>query len=163
MRDEALISMDWSSVWAPSVRRSLTVIAVTATPVPAASAPVAAPADLGAVASDLKDLLAGYRQIIVLLADEKTLTDAQRDAANTVGQALFHDNLARTAKINDALATLVASTDPARFDALDRPLAYIESDPDLFDADRLAFREVLQALREAVAREVLPGSQAPTV
>ena len=49
-------------------------------PVPAASAPVAAPADLGAVASDLKDLLAGYRQIIVLLADEKTLTDAQREA-----------------------------------------------------------------------------------
>ena len=121
---------------------------------PAAAAPATTPVtDVAALSGDLKEVLAAYRKIIVLLADEQTLDAAQRESANTVGQALFHDNLARTAKIDATLTALVSSNDPARFDALDKLLAYIESDPELFDADRLAFREVLETLRTTIAKD----------
>ena len=121
---------------------------------PAAAAPATTPVtDVAALSGDLKEVLAAYRKIIVLLADEQTLDATQRESANTVGQALFHDNLARTAKIDATLTALVSSNDPARFDALDKLLAYIESDPELFDADRLAFREVLETLRTTIAKD----------
>jgi len=124
-----------------------------AAPPAAAAHSAAAVTDVAALSGDLKEVLAAYRKIIVLLADEQALDAAQRESANTVGQALFHDNLARTAKIDAALTALVGSNDPARFDALDKLLAYIESDPELFDADRLAFREVLETLRTTVAKD----------
>ncbi len=125
----------------------------TAPSAPPAAAVAASPIDVAPVAGELKEVLAAYRKIIVLLADEKTLDAAQRDAANQVGQALFHDNLARQSRLDETLGAMVASGNPARFDALDQLLAYIESDADLFDADRLAFREVLQSLRDAVAKD----------
>lgn len=121
--------------------------------VPPAPAPSAAAPDIAAIAADLREILASYRKIIVLLADEKALSAAEKDAVNEVGQALFHDNLARIAKTGDALDALIASGNPARFDALSTLLAYVESDPALFDADRLAFREVLQSLQATVAKD----------
>jgi uncharacterized caspase-like protein/peptidoglycan/xylan/chitin deacetylase (PgdA/CDA1 family) len=116
------------------------------------AAPAPAP-DITAISADLKEVLAAYRKIIVLLADEKTLSAPDKEAANEVGQALFHDNLARIAKLNDALDALVGSGNPARFDSLNTLLTYIESDPGLFDADRLAFRELLQSLQATVAQD----------
>jgi peptidoglycan/xylan/chitin deacetylase (PgdA/CDA1 family)/uncharacterized caspase-like protein len=109
--------------------------------------------DVTVISADLQEVLAAYRKIIVLLADEKALSASEKEAANEVGQALFHDNLARIAKLNDALDALVASTSPTRFDALGTLLTYIESDPGLFDADRLAFRELLQSLQATVAKD----------
>ena len=119
---------------------------------PAAPAPAAAP-DVATIAAGLKDVLAAHRKIIVLLADEKALSAQEKQAANEVGQAIFHDKLARVDQLDDALAALVGSAQPARFEALDGLLAYIESDPSLFDADRLAFRELLQSLQAAVAKD----------
>jgi hypothetical protein len=49
------------------------------------------------VIPELRLLLANYRKIIVLLADEKTLSEADRKAAGQVGQSLFHENLERQA------------------------------------------------------------------
>jgi peptidoglycan/xylan/chitin deacetylase (PgdA/CDA1 family)/uncharacterized caspase-like protein len=118
--------------------------------------PAAAPTnstDLSAISSGFKDVLANYRKIIVLLADEKTMQAKERDEATRVGQALFHDNQARIANLNDAMDALTASTHADRYQALDGLLSYVESDPDMFDADRLAFRELLQALRLSVARD----------
>jgi uncharacterized caspase-like protein/peptidoglycan/xylan/chitin deacetylase (PgdA/CDA1 family) len=109
--------------------------------------------DVTAISSGFQEVLASYRKIIVLLADEKSLSASEKEAANEVGQALFHDNLARIAKLDDALTALVTSASPARFEALNTLLTYVESDPALYDADRLAFRELLQTLRATVAKD----------
>jgi uncharacterized caspase-like protein/peptidoglycan/xylan/chitin deacetylase (PgdA/CDA1 family) len=121
------------------------------------TAPLAPPTppgvDVSAINREFKDILAAYRKIIVLLADERTQSAKEREEANRVGHALFHDNQARIAKLDDALDTMTASSSSERFEALDTLLTYIESDKDLFDADRLAFRELLQSLRAYVARD----------
>jgi uncharacterized caspase-like protein/peptidoglycan/xylan/chitin deacetylase (PgdA/CDA1 family) len=125
-----------------------------ANPVPAVSAQPAAPAvNTAALAASMKDLLANYRKIIVLLADEKTLPAKDRERTTQVGQALFHENQDRSAKLDRDLAALVASGSAARFDALHGLLDYIESDKGLYDADRLAFRELLQGLLAEVAKD----------
>jgi peptidoglycan/xylan/chitin deacetylase (PgdA/CDA1 family)/uncharacterized caspase-like protein len=106
----------------------------------------------------LKRLLATHRQIVVLLADEQKLSATERDAANRVGHALFHDGLHHTATLLDTLSAYVGSTQPQRHAVLGGLLDYVEADPDLFDADRLAFRELLLGLQTAVARDgTLPG------
>ena len=45
------------------------------------------------VHDDLLQVLTDYRKIIVLFADEKKLSATDKDAANQVGQALFHEKL----------------------------------------------------------------------
>ncbi|MFM9433559.1 peptidoglycan/xylan/chitin deacetylase (PgdA/CDA1 family)/uncharacterized caspase-like protein [Janthinobacterium sp. CG_23.3] len=122
-----------------------------------ASAPVAAAAaasgDVAAIGAQLRDVLAAHRKIIVLLADEQALAAPARAESRRVGQALFHENQARTGKLEEAFGVLTAPGNPARFEALERLLTYVESDPDLYDADRLAFRELLQSLLADVAKD----------
>jgi uncharacterized caspase-like protein/peptidoglycan/xylan/chitin deacetylase (PgdA/CDA1 family) len=101
-------------------------------------------------ATEMSELLADYRKVIVLLADEKNLDEAERQSANTVGQALFHDKLAHEQALEAALSALVASGATNRIVRLEAVLDYIESEPTLFDADRLAFREALAALQAAL-------------
>jgi peptidoglycan/xylan/chitin deacetylase (PgdA/CDA1 family)/uncharacterized caspase-like protein len=101
----------------------------------------------------LQSVLADYRRIIVLLAEESALTPAERQRAVTVGQSLFHDKLAREAAVAAELAGIVAAGGDDRFAVIEGVLAYIESGRGLFDADRLAFREILLALQGAVAAE----------
>lgn len=123
---------------------------------PVSGNPAGAPqsgVDAAAVASDLRDLLGNFRKIIVLLADEQSLAEGARDEARKVGQALFHENQERIAKLDAALDQLTAPTNPGRFEALDGLLTYIESAPGLFDADRLAFRELLQSMLAHVAKD----------
>ncbi|MRW90437.1 polysaccharide deacetylase family protein [Duganella sp. FT80W] len=111
-----------------------------------------------AVQPELQALLANYRKIIVLLADEKTLSDSERKAANQVGQSLFHENLERLARLQPLLAQTQALPPAQRDAADDALLSYIESAPGLYDADRLAFREVLLALQKlAAADQTLPA------
>ena len=120
----------------------------------AVAAPSPSPSpDITALRTGLGEVLASYRKIIVLLADEKTLSSGERGAANQAGQALFHDNLARLDKLEEALDKLASSPNPMRFEAIGKLLDYIESDSGLYDADRLAFRELLQALQTSVARD----------
>lgn len=108
------------------------------------------PAPLGA---GLKDLLANYRKIIVLLSDEQSLAPADRERLTQVGQALFHENQERATRLERELAASLAATGPQRLDAVHAMLDYIESDKGLYDADRLAFRELLQGLLAEVARD----------
>ena len=120
-------------------------------PVPGESAAISA--DAASITAEIKEVLAAYRKIIVLLADEKTLAAAEREPANRVGQELFHDNLRRVAALEATLGALTASGKPARFEVLGTLLDYIESGPDMYDADRLAFRELLRTLSQIVARD----------
>lgn len=116
-------------------------------------AEVSASADKDVFKADLQAILANFRKIIILLADEKTLPEADKQSATTVGHSLFHDKLGREVKLAEALDKLASGQDANRLSQIDALLTYIESDPSLFDADRLAFRETLRALQRSVARD----------
>lgn len=133
---------------------------------PSGSAPVAPSAqeiaaaqdakEAAAIAAQLRELLANYRRIIVLLADEQSQPEGAREQlsqARKVGQALFHENQERIARIDAMFDQLMVPTKASRFDTLDSLLTYIESDASLYDADRLAFRELLQGLLADVAKD----------
>lgn len=113
----------------------------------------AADADADPLLPALQDMLADYRKIIVLLADEQQLTEIEKQKATTVGQSLFHARLVKEAAFSAMLADIVSATGPARFQKLEAVLDYIESGPGLYDADRLAFRELLVSLQAALGRD----------
>jgi uncharacterized caspase-like protein/peptidoglycan/xylan/chitin deacetylase (PgdA/CDA1 family) len=106
-----------------------------------------------AIAADLKQVLAAYRKMIVLTQDEAGLSQQGQAEINRIGQQLFHENQERIYRINDALAALVGSQNPRRFEAIGGLLDYVESNEGLYDADRLAFREPMQALLDVVAKD----------
>ena len=108
--------------------------------------------------AELQTILANYRKIIVLLADEQSLSELDRKASGQVGQVLFHENVERLGKARQLLAKLQEVPAAQRETAYDILLTDIESASDLFDADRLAFREVLVVMRQqAAATQTLPG------
>ncbi len=109
--------------------------------------------DVSPLIASLGEVVAAQRKIIVLLAEEKALSANEREAVNQVGHSLFHDNRARVAKLEESLDALTASPNPLRLEALDAVLTHIESAPNLYDADRLAFREVLRTLQADIARD----------
>lgn len=130
------------------------IVSLKSPSAPAATAPAAGPAmDVSAIAADLQTMLASYRKIIVLTQDEATLPADERAHANRIGQQLFHENQERIGKVDAALAQLLASNKPGRFDALGTLLDYVESGEGLYDADRLAFRELMQSLLALVAKD----------
>lgn len=152
MKSKLLIAAVVALVAAGAATVALRVKPSTA---PVAAAPAAA---VPAVQPELQALLANYRKIIVLLADEKSLSESERKAANQVGQSLFHENLERLARLQPLLVQTQALPQGQRDAADDALLSYIESASDLFDADRLAFREVLLALQKlAAADQTLPA------
>ena len=115
---------------------------------PQSPSPVVAP-----IAAAMNDMLAAYRKMIVLTADDDKQTPAERAAVHGVGQQLFHENQDRIARVEAQLDALVRSTDPRRYDAIGSLLDFVESGTGLYDADRLAFRETMQSLQEQVARD----------
>ncbi len=117
-----------------------------------AETPVAA-SDVSKIMNGLQEVLAAYRKIIVLFTDEKTLGSHERGMANQVGQAIFHENRQRIIDLEADFENLVVSGTPKRFDALATVLDYVESNADLYDADRLAFRELLRSLQGAIAKD----------
>lgn len=125
----------------------------TPSPAPLQAAAPAKAVDTAALLASMKEVLASYRKVIVLLADEKTLAPKDRERTTQVGQALFHENQDRIAGVERMLAALASSNQPGRHEALHGLLEYIESDTGLYDADRLAFRELLQGLLAEVARD----------
>ncbi|RYX90475.1 MAG: tetratricopeptide repeat protein [Comamonadaceae bacterium] len=124
----------------------------TAPGLPAASGPAGSTAGAPlAIDEDLKALLALHRKIIVLL--EGTGKDTTSAATlNQVGQQLFHDSVERRQKLEDTVNQALARRPDAALAAIDASLAYIEAAPDLFDADRLAFKEVLTSWRSLVGQ-----------
>jgi uncharacterized caspase-like protein/peptidoglycan/xylan/chitin deacetylase (PgdA/CDA1 family) len=109
--------------------------------------------NVSAISADMKRMLDAYRKMIVLTIDDEKLSEAARAQTHEVGQQLFHENQERIGKVDDALAKLLASGDPRRFDAVASLLDYVESSEGLYDADRLAFRELMQSLLGHVAKD----------
>lgn len=122
----------------------------------AAPAPASAPTDAidtRALAAELRALVDTHRRIVVLLADEQSLSPTTRQSATAIGQSLFHQNLERRDRLDAQFAALLARSEPGRYAALGALLDYVESAPDLYDADRLAFRETLRDLQLHVGKD----------
>lgn len=102
---------------------------------------------------ELDDMLASFRKIIVLLADEKSLDAKGKAAANRIGQAMFHENLGRLQMLDEQFLKLQGIPARDRATIIDGMLTFIESGEGLFDADRLAFQEVLVKLQKVAAQE----------
>jgi peptidoglycan/xylan/chitin deacetylase (PgdA/CDA1 family)/Flp pilus assembly protein TadD len=104
------------------------------------------------VATDVSAIVADFRGVVALVADEA----GADDRAVTVARLLFQDSHERL----DALAARAAA-DPAVATAL---LDQLESDASLHDADKLAFRDLLGELppspRALAGRQALDGIQA---
>jgi len=104
-----------------------------------------------ALQGDLKSLLLRQRQIVVLMNGRDALPAAQSRQVLAVGQALFHDKVNIEARIAErAQGLLDAAQGLGRLAVVQDALDYMESAPDLFDADRLAFRQALLSLRTAL-------------
>jgi uncharacterized caspase-like protein/peptidoglycan/xylan/chitin deacetylase (PgdA/CDA1 family) len=125
----------------------------TAAPAQVSTAPTATASESSKLMSGFTEVLAAYRKIIVLFADEKSLATNERTLANQVGQGLFHDNRQRVTELEAQLLALTGSNNPQRLEVIGGLLDYVESGADLYDADRLAFRELLRSLQDAVAHD----------
>lgn len=137
----------------PALRHAQTALLLTAAlalsacqrvnDVPAALPAASAAQDAGATAQ-LRDeadgLLALHRRIIVLMDGEAALPPVQRSEVQALGQQLFHELLQGQQHLADA------ALKPDALEATAAMLTRIESEPGWFDADRLAFKEVLSQL-----------------
>lgn len=123
-------------------------------PAPAADAGASAPPAVDpALLDQLQQLLDKHRRIIVLLADEQAQSATDRATSTAVGQQLFHQALEQRAALASRLDALLDSGGPQRMATLAGLLDYIESDPGMYDADRLAFVEVLRDLHQRLAAD----------
>jgi hypothetical protein len=112
----------------------------------AASTTAASPAPV--LARDLQEIVDRFRKIVVLVEDQSALDTAARGQADTVGRLLFQEN-------HQALAALTGRllASPA---AVGTFLDDLERNAELHDADKLAFRDVVDDLLVS-AREGKPG------
>lgn len=122
-------------------------------PAPQAQQPLAQSPEAAAIAADMQQMLAAYRKMIVVTQDEAGLSAQGQAEVNRVGQQLFHENQERIAKVDGALAALAGSQNPRRFEAIGSLLDYVETNEGLYDADRLAFRELMRSLLDDVAKD----------
>src|ERR1700758_5045356 len=100
--------------------------------------------------------VAAYRQIIVLMDDQGGLDDDTRERVHMSASILFETNSLRLEKLEQALREDLAEKDASLTEEF---LARLESDVEFRDADKLAFRDVLDDIaslsQEAVARDPL--------
>jgi peptidoglycan/xylan/chitin deacetylase (PgdA/CDA1 family) len=108
-------------------------------PQPGPQADPSLPADLAAI-------VAGHRQIIVLVEHGPTLGAEQQARADLAGRLLFQDTHHQAAALGEALLADLATSDRARVGTF---LDALERHRDLRDADKLAFRDVVADLHDA--------------
>jgi peptidoglycan/xylan/chitin deacetylase (PgdA/CDA1 family)/uncharacterized caspase-like protein len=101
--------------------------------------------------NEVAEVVAAHRQTILLMADEATLPGKDRALAPVVGKLLFEGTIPRLRSIQDRLEAeshaTVHRASPGT-SLLDAFLGWLEANPDLHDADKLAFLEVVIHLAE---------------
>lgn len=117
----------------------------------AASLSSSGPDTPAAVAADVDASIASYRKIVVLMDDTASLDEGNRERVRTAAWILFEKNGDRLGQLEQSLRTDAAGKNsPLVIAFLDR----LESDPDLRDADKLVFRDLLDDLAAAPANEI---------
>lgn len=117
-------------------------------------APVAfAPAPPDPMQQSVDGIVARYRKNIVLLEDEDSLSDADKDTVSLVGRIIFQENHQALSVLSDELTSgILSAGDWSKAPSnVSRFLDLIETQEDLHDADKLAFRETFTDLAEALS------------
>jgi peptidoglycan/xylan/chitin deacetylase (PgdA/CDA1 family)/tetratricopeptide (TPR) repeat protein len=103
------------------------------------------------VAADVDASVASYRKIIVLMDDAAVLDEGNRERVRTAAWILFERNHERLDELEQNLHADAARNDSPLVAAfLDR----LENNPDLHDADKLDFRDVLDDLAAVPVAEI---------
>jgi peptidoglycan/xylan/chitin deacetylase (PgdA/CDA1 family)/TolA-binding protein len=122
---------------------------------PAAPAPAGSPAALPSIAEQLDGIVANFRKIIVITQNEDALDEALRGRVLTVGRMLFEQNVVRLEVLSGTLTGELSGTNfPLSEDFLTR----VETSAEYHDADKLAFRSVLDDLAAEIPQH--PGAAA---
>jgi peptidoglycan/xylan/chitin deacetylase (PgdA/CDA1 family)/uncharacterized caspase-like protein len=123
---------------------------VSPTPAPAATGAKAAPPD--AMSQTVDGIVARYRKTIVLLEDDDSRPEAERDKASLVGKIIFQENHQALADLSSSLDAEIEKSDfTQQPQAISRFLDLLETQDDLHDADKLGFREVFTELAETLS------------
>jgi peptidoglycan/xylan/chitin deacetylase (PgdA/CDA1 family)/uncharacterized caspase-like protein len=98
-------------------------------------------------------IVARYRETIVLLEDEGSLPEADREIASLVGRIIFQENHQTISNLSDELTSAVMSAGdwssaPANVSHF---LDLIETKSDLHDADKLVFREIFSDIADSLS------------
>jgi len=101
----------------------------------------------------LQEVMVGRRKITVLYEGEKDFKPGEKEPVERVGHTIYYENQERLALLDQALAALVASSHSQRHAILEDLLTWIESGSELYDADRLAFRDSLLTLQHVLAAD----------
>jgi peptidoglycan/xylan/chitin deacetylase (PgdA/CDA1 family)/tetratricopeptide (TPR) repeat protein len=107
----------------------------------------------GAVAATMDDTVAAYRKTIVLMNDAAALDEGNRERVRTAAWILFEKNRDRLEKLEQDLRADLATKDAPLNAAF---LTRLETNADFRDADKLAFRDVLDGLAS------VPPAEAPS-
>ncbi len=113
--------------------------------------PQTAPSTSSAVAivQDQADaIVTTYRKIIVLMNGAAAVDPGVRERSETAGQILFQRNHTRLDALESQLTAAIADGNRA---VLDEFLARVETNREYRDADKLAFRDLFDALADASA------------
>ena len=121
------------------------------TSAPAPTPRKAGPAD--AMSQTVESIVARYRKTIVLLENDESLPEADRDRTSLVGKIIFQENHQALSTLSSGLTSEIemAGDYSQPLPNVARFLDLIETQQDLHDADKLSFREVFSDIAETLA------------
>ena len=120
----------------------------------AQNAPAQAATASAAISSRMDEVVAGYRKVIVLMDHSAALDDGNRERVRTAAWILFESNDKRLEALEvDLRADLSKPGAPLTTEFLAR----LEKEAGWHDADKLAFRDLLDGLAN------IPAEEAPSV
>lgn len=93
-----------------------------------------------------RTIVDNYRKIIVLFIDEHELSERQLERATSVGRIIYHQNREQLTWLKNGLLQgylRPESSSPVNATAF---LDWIENDPQLWDADKLVFKGMMESL-----------------
>jgi peptidoglycan/xylan/chitin deacetylase (PgdA/CDA1 family)/TolA-binding protein len=105
-----------------------------------------------AVLATMNDSVAAYRKVIVLMDGTAALDEGNRERVRTAAWILFEANEERLSGMEEDLRADLGKPGSPLVAAF---LSRLESDADLHDADKLAFRDVLDGLATLPAQQML--------
>jgi peptidoglycan/xylan/chitin deacetylase (PgdA/CDA1 family)/uncharacterized caspase-like protein len=101
----------------------------------------------------IDEIVARYRKTIILLEDDPSLPETDREDASVVGRIIFQENHQAISTLSDELTSGILtagdwSQPPAN---VPRFLDLIETQSDLHDADKLVFREIFSDIADSLS------------
>ena len=121
-----------------------------ATPADVSSGPVTVPSD--PLQQRIDGIVARYRQTIVLLEDDNSLPETDRENTSLVGRIIFQENHQALSTLSDELTSGILRAGDWSQPPADVPhfLDLVETQSDLHDADKLVFREIFADIADSL-------------